>query len=77
MASSSDQVSVNAQQLRAITIELVEGHGFQETLRRILSPKNSTRPPNRILAPTFSNVEKERALPFHDPRRTAATRNQH
>ena len=68
---------VNAQQLYAINIELVESHGFQETLRKILSPKNSTQPPNRIPAPTFSNVEKERTLSFHHHRRTAATRNQH
>ena len=50
---------------------------FQETLRRILSPENSTRPSNRIPPPTFSNVEKERASLFHHQRRTATTRNQH
>ena len=36
MASSSNQMPVNAEQLRAITTELVESPEFQETLSRIL-----------------------------------------
>ena len=68
---------VNAEQLRAITTELVESPEFQETLRRILTPENSTRPPSRIPAQTFSNVEEDRAWLFHHHRRTATTRNQH
>ena len=68
---------VNSGQLRAITTELVESPEFQETLRTISTPENSTRPPSRIPAPTFSNVEEERASLFHHHRRTATTRNQH
>ena len=71
------QMPVNAEQLRAITTELVESSAFQETLRRILTPGNSMRPPSRIPAPTFSDVEKERASLFHHHRRTATTRNLH
>ena len=70
------QMPVNAEQLRAITTELVEIPAFQETLR-ILTQGNSMRPPSRIPAPTFSDVEKERASLFHHHRRTATTRNQH
>ena len=70
------QMPVNAEQLRAITTELVEIPAFQETLR-ILTQGNSMRPPSRIPAPTFSDVEEERASLFHHHRRTATTRNQH
>ena len=77
MASSSKQMTVNAEQLRAITTELVESPEFQETLKRILTPEISTRPTSRITALTFSNVEEERASLFHHHQRTAATRNQH
>ena len=42
MASLSNQMPVNAEQLRAITTELVESPEFQETLRSILTPENST-----------------------------------
>ena len=70
-------MSVNAAQLRPITTELVENPAFQESLRRILTPENSMQPPSRIPAPTFSNVEEERASLFHHHRRTATTRNQH
>ena len=77
MASSTNQMPVNAEQLRAITTELVESPEFRETLRRILTPENSTRPPSRIPAQTFSNVEEDRAWLFHHHRRTATTRNQH
>ena len=67
---------VNAEQLRAITTELVASPEFQETLRRILTPENSMRSPSRIPAATFSNVEEEMASLFRPPR-TATTRNQH
>ena len=77
MAFSTNQMPVNAEQLRAITTELVESTAFQETLRRILTPENSTRLPSRIPAPTFSNVEEERASLFYHHRRTATARNQH
>ena len=50
---------------------------FQETLRRILSAENSTQPSNRILAPPFSNVEKEKVSLFYHQKRIATTRNQH
>ena len=49
---------------------------FQQTLR-ILSPENATRSSNRIPAPPFSKVEKERVSLFHHQRRIATTRNQH
>ena len=75
MASSTNQMPVNAEQLRAITTELVESPSGN--LRRILTPENSTRPPSRIPAPTFSNAEEERAWLFHHHRRTATSRNQH
>ena len=77
MASSTNQMPVNAEQLRAITTELVESPEFQETLRRVLTPENSMRSPSRIPAPTFNNVEEKRASLFHHHRRTATTRNQH
>ena len=76
MASSSNQRPMNAEQLRAITTKSVERLEFQETLRRILTRENSTRPPSTIPAPTFGNVEEESASLFHHHRRTATTRNQ-
>ena len=53
MASSSNQRPMNAEQLRAITTKSAERLEFQETLRRILTRENSTRPPSTIPAPTF------------------------
>ena len=77
MASSTNQMPVNAEQLQAITTELAENPAFQEPLRRILTLENSMQPPSRIPAPIFSNVEEERASLFHHHRRTATTRNQY
>ena len=79
MVSPSNQMPVNSEQLHAITKELDESSEFQETLRRVLTPGNSRRPPSRISAPTFSNVEKRKGLAISNHQKTASTtkRNQH